>query len=377
METADALIAAMAADVDDNTPRLVYADWLEEHGQPERAEFIRLQCRIGGDAADRSRATTLMAEHGKAWDAPLAPLAAKTWYSRGFPYLLKVELQRLVENQSLLTLVPEWRLALQRHTHAPLAELCERLVNGPFAERISGLNLTWTGWHVEEVETLLSPPLAGRLRELRFGDEDRGNDYLALVLASPDLRLKEFGFHGDSEGGIGDEGCRSLAAASTFAGLTELALPNNALGPEGAIALASSPHLTRLENLDLAGGSNTPNRIGTPGALAFAASTNFRQLTSLNLLFNHIGDAGFAALVRSPNLPKLASLNVPGNNITDAGVRGKRASTCSQDAGKRRQDRRRTPDLRFPPLRLARSHRCGTQDLTVASRKATGTLRSR
>src|SRR5262249_32452387 len=26
--------------------RLVFADWLEEHGQPERAEFIRIQCEL-------------------------------------------------------------------------------------------------------------------------------------------------------------------------------------------------------------------------------------------------------------------------------------------------------------------------------------------
>lgn len=30
----------------DDTPRLIYADWLEEHGEEERAEFIRVQCRI-------------------------------------------------------------------------------------------------------------------------------------------------------------------------------------------------------------------------------------------------------------------------------------------------------------------------------------------
>jgi uncharacterized protein (TIGR02996 family) len=31
---------------DDDAPRLIYADWLEEHGQPERAEFIRLQIEM-------------------------------------------------------------------------------------------------------------------------------------------------------------------------------------------------------------------------------------------------------------------------------------------------------------------------------------------
>ena len=30
----------------DDTVRLVFADWLEEHGEPERAEFIRVQCEL-------------------------------------------------------------------------------------------------------------------------------------------------------------------------------------------------------------------------------------------------------------------------------------------------------------------------------------------
>jgi uncharacterized protein (TIGR02996 family) len=31
---------------EDDTTRLVYADWLEEHARPERAEFLRLECRL-------------------------------------------------------------------------------------------------------------------------------------------------------------------------------------------------------------------------------------------------------------------------------------------------------------------------------------------
>jgi uncharacterized protein (TIGR02996 family) len=39
-----ALLAAIIAEPEDDTPRLVYADWLDEHARPERAEFIRVQC---------------------------------------------------------------------------------------------------------------------------------------------------------------------------------------------------------------------------------------------------------------------------------------------------------------------------------------------
>jgi len=39
----EALLAAIKAHPDADTPRLMFADWLEEHGEGERAAFIRLQ----------------------------------------------------------------------------------------------------------------------------------------------------------------------------------------------------------------------------------------------------------------------------------------------------------------------------------------------
>ncbi len=44
--TAADFIRSICADPDDDTPRLAYADWLEEQGQGERAEFIRVQCEL-------------------------------------------------------------------------------------------------------------------------------------------------------------------------------------------------------------------------------------------------------------------------------------------------------------------------------------------
>jgi uncharacterized protein (TIGR02996 family) len=41
-------IEDIVADPDDDTPRLIFADWLDEHGEEERAEFIRLQCEYAG-----------------------------------------------------------------------------------------------------------------------------------------------------------------------------------------------------------------------------------------------------------------------------------------------------------------------------------------
>jgi uncharacterized protein (TIGR02996 family) len=48
--------------LDDNTSRLVYADWLDDHDQPTRAEFIRVQISL---------ATKTDVVHGRPWDADL------------------------------------------------------------------------------------------------------------------------------------------------------------------------------------------------------------------------------------------------------------------------------------------------------------------
>src|SRR5262249_52401492 len=46
VSTHEAFLAAVLETPDDDTPRLIYADWLDEHGEPERGELIRLQCAL-------------------------------------------------------------------------------------------------------------------------------------------------------------------------------------------------------------------------------------------------------------------------------------------------------------------------------------------
>lgn len=58
----EAFISAIVASPDDDTLRLVFADWLDEHGQPDRAELIRLQCRLEPDR-DRFDDDTINALH--------------------------------------------------------------------------------------------------------------------------------------------------------------------------------------------------------------------------------------------------------------------------------------------------------------------------
>ena len=47
MNEQKAFIAAILESPDDDSIRLIYADWLEEHGDAARGEFILLQCELG------------------------------------------------------------------------------------------------------------------------------------------------------------------------------------------------------------------------------------------------------------------------------------------------------------------------------------------
>jgi uncharacterized protein (TIGR02996 family) len=90
----DALFRAVCENPADDTARLVYADWLDENGNPDRAEFIRLQCEASyispafpSEAARRARASQLLKEFGNQWYAEFPDLDGVVWgslYVRGF-----------------------------------------------------------------------------------------------------------------------------------------------------------------------------------------------------------------------------------------------------------------------------------------------------
>src|SRR5262249_53223602 len=86
----DFLIRAVIANPDDDGPRLIYADWLDENGQQERADFIRIQCmgtRLApGDERARllRRSRALLKKYGWQWAGPLSQWIRWGTFRRGF-----------------------------------------------------------------------------------------------------------------------------------------------------------------------------------------------------------------------------------------------------------------------------------------------------
>ncbi len=94
--TEAALLADVYAHPDEDGPRLVYADFLEEKGDP-RAELIQLQCAEPSAAHDK-RVRALLEQHGKRWLGSLAPvIGAKFEFRRGFLAKAVVKLKNAVE----------------------------------------------------------------------------------------------------------------------------------------------------------------------------------------------------------------------------------------------------------------------------------------
>jgi uncharacterized protein (TIGR02996 family) len=87
----DALLRAVIADPDDDAPRLIYADWLDEYGHSNRAEFIRVQIALFGQLRNdarfadlRRRERRLLRRYAQQWTEPLRPLARQCRFYRGF-----------------------------------------------------------------------------------------------------------------------------------------------------------------------------------------------------------------------------------------------------------------------------------------------------
>jgi uncharacterized protein (TIGR02996 family) len=111
MNDGDALLAAIIANPDDDTPRLVYADWLQENGQPERAEFIRLQCPTSGASADNpatvARAFDLEERYSAKWLVGLPSSGGVNWtFRRGFPEILHIAGEFLMERYEKFSRIP-------------------------------------------------------------------------------------------------------------------------------------------------------------------------------------------------------------------------------------------------------------------------------
>lgn len=331
------LLRAVIDHPDDDARRMVYADWLQQQGDPQ-GELIAVQIQLAHAAASErgeleARAKALLDAHGDTWISALGDGISHVTFRRGLPYAacaaVGSELDAGGESHALLDVLdrapirdlgfvaqdgdddddePSSRLAVARDLAAD--------------PRLARVELLATGvrWGAEGLAALLGSPHLANLRGLHIADPDC-QPYAGDAIATARLpRLELLALNGDWRSAFGDAGVVALARADLPA-LRDLVLLNLGLGESAAVALASSPIVAHLSGLDLGYGSTHPNRIGAVGAAALAGSASFRALRRLILDYNDIGGDGLAALASSPHLDALRYLSLRSAAITDDGLR--------------------------------------------------------
>jgi uncharacterized protein (TIGR02996 family) len=288
MNEREALLAAVCANPDDDTPRLVFADWLEENGEPERAEFIRVQIELPACGPGKRRLhlsrreLELLNEHEEEWVEHLRPYmfewSDKPWaFRRGFVERLELQAETFIEQgEELLALTP------LRDAVFPDEEWYEELAGCRLLRLLRLIDLTGSG-------------LTTGFRGI--------HDFLASPNLSSVETLILQGM--DDNGHLDATGVETLAKNSHVVGLRHLDLSNNWFGPEGIRPLVEAVWLPQLRQLELEGVG-----IANQGVDWLAEATRFNELRVLNLVANSIGERGGRRILQTRWFDQLEVLDL-------------------------------------------------------------------
>ncbi|MCZ2343389.1 MAG: TIGR02996 domain-containing protein [Bacteroidales bacterium] len=350
MSDADALIAAATAAPDDDLPRLVLADWIEEQGDSARAAFLRAQVQLGQAKPWEPFAITCR-HHRRDWltgqpwrhTLPALPARGLEWhpivpFHRGLPWSLLVrDLTAFLEHASeIFDLFPIGQL------HLPTGTLDQwrAFARGHWLNRVRSIHFFGTATPIEPVRELCGSPWAAGIRELVFEVAGRSGmpEVLRGLLNSPlarnlnSLELRAIGSANGTE-------LVDVLAQADLMNLTHLGLSVFPATPRNLTALAGSPLFPKLEQLAFRDspitGDNLPNLFPDPSparrdrelvaldltGCAVRELSALRGPSSLRCVYlarNPLGDAGVVGL--SHFWHTWRELDLRGNAITDVGV---------------------------------------------------------
>jgi uncharacterized protein (TIGR02996 family) len=308
---AEELLAKVLSAPLDLAPRKVYADYLDERGDP-RGEFIDLQLRLAsGEAGDDEekltrRAQRLLSKHRAAWLGRFRESFPRLALHRGFVEQVTADaIQFVTGGEALLAREPVTDVTIMQLTPTLLV----RLVDLPGMERVTSLDLSANGLDETAARRIAAGTRWTSLAVLFLGYNVLGAAGTRALLEGERLHaLKVLSLDAN---GLGDAGAEAFVAAAGTAlpQLTRLHLAKNELTEAGVATLAASPALGKLARLSLG-----HNSVGDAGAVALASSLTLRNLRVLDLTHASVGAEGALALAAS-KLPRLEQVLLPENPI--------------------------------------------------------------
>ncbi len=375
MSDRDALLRAIVEQPDEDTPRLVFADYLEEHDEGARAAFIRAQVELATAApwepfAVRCRWRAPNVVSGTAFVPTLPKLesSAVEWatppFRRGFGWWLRVPMvsewgarvsplfdRAPIGKVTLPTAVlDDWRrvaasacvkhlrevvfvsspieplfalrdvpaacgitdLHFARASGFGMPEVIEDLFRSRLGAAVRGLHFH-VGSH-ESIDALLDAlNTGGPLDRLSFRVLGLGANHLRRLFAGP-TACALIGLHFRNELFEGD-GLRVLADVLPRT-LRDLTLVNIGMRADGLEVFARSDQLANLNRLDLSSNPLTPRAVKV-----LSLSHSLTSLRSLDLTNCRIGDKGVRHVTQAKWWPGLVELTLRNNSISPAGVK--------------------------------------------------------
>ena len=271
----------IVANIDEDTPRLAYADWLAENGQDARAEFVRVQverARLPAwDAAQirlRLREQDLLDRHGEEWLAELPTITGARWegFRRG-----------VVAEVSFSSFE-----SMRKNVHACRA--------------VAPVEAVTVHWPRRREVRQADKPIA-ELRELTLtgNPEYEAFDWVAESPQLATLRVL-------TAGGVFSD-LEALLASPHLANLRSLRLPANGLQDRGFVAVAEAATLTALEELDLSAAGRY-ERYDPDAVLRLMSWPGLATVRTLNFAGNNLTRDGLRDLLRSPHAAGLKNLSI-------------------------------------------------------------------
>jgi uncharacterized protein (TIGR02996 family) len=316
MSVEDVFIEGIRAAPHDPLPRLVYADYLEESGDP-RGELIRIQCELASDHHERGdafraalidRERELLAQHGDQWLAPLRALGAEgvttACFRGGLIERIRIPAKAFLRNaEEICRIAP----ALQA-VHLRDVGAISRADAMAFPEQITTVDLSANRFSPEWLQTIGQEPWLRWIVELNLRFNRLSDQEVALLARMEMPALRSLGLASNAiADSIGPGGFQDLTQWPTLGHVEELDLSANAIGDERLRLLCESPHVASLRKLNLASCQIANVRPLMHGG-------RFDSLEELNLRSNRIPAAALRRLAESDFGRRLKSLDVRGNS---------------------------------------------------------------
>jgi uncharacterized protein (TIGR02996 family) len=349
MSDRDALHAAICANPDDDTPRLIFADWLDDRGEAKRAAYIRASIEeYRQSTADTS--ASAMHEFFSAhirlanvlvdWsdvELEMGKLHAAIFETQNLKSQPTIKSEKLPQIKGVKYGLISRGFFKSIHITKP----ADFLKHQKTLFRASPITSLWfERLNLEEARELTRSSDLSRIREIGFGRNVEPEAIRAIGNHRDAIGVRKLELLAGEEC---EEQCEALASGMKWSGVNWLELRNLDIlensTPDSIVAdMLCLPQFRRIKRLCAWGnelGNATArviatvgltdlsfldlgiNNIGNAGAVAIARSKLLPGLRYLDLSTNDFSGEAVPALIATPKLPKLTVLNIEGTSRND------------------------------------------------------------